>query len=89
MDFALEVLERDPSNKDVSVALFRILVRLTRHHKYATEFVQKNGLPILLNIFKTRAHEFHRHQVYSIMLLRHIVEDSKVVSMIMEREIKN
>jgi E3 ubiquitin-protein ligase HUWE1 len=89
MDFALEVLERDPSNKDVSVALFRILVRLTRHHKYATEFVQKNGLSILLNIFKTRAHEFHRHQVYSIMLLRHIVEDSKVVSMIMEREIKN
>jgi hypothetical protein len=40
MDFALEVLERDPSNKDVSVALFRILV-------------QKNGLSILLNIQNT------------------------------------
>src|SRR6185369_16790086 len=89
LDFSLNVLARDPSNKDVTVALFRILVRLTRFHKYAVEFVQKNGLSTLLNVFKTRAHEFHRHHVYSIMIVRHIVEDSKVVSEIMEREIKN
>ncbi|CAG8500448.1 3553_t:CDS:10 [Paraglomus brasilianum] len=89
LDFSLNILERDPSNKDVTVALFRILVRLTRFHKYAVEFVQKNGLLTLLNVFKTRAHEFHRHHVYSIMIVRHIIEDSKVISEIMEREIKN
>ncbi|CAG8444226.1 3604_t:CDS:10 [Ambispora leptoticha] len=89
LGYTLTLIEKREFDKDVRHALLRILVRLTRRHSVAIEFVKRNGLPILFNLFKSKAHDFHRQQVFIVMILRHIVEDAQILETIMDREIKN
>ncbi|CAG8441327.1 3125_t:CDS:10 [Ambispora gerdemannii] len=89
LGYTLTLFEKRDFDKDVRHALLRILVRLTRRHSDAIEFVKRNGLPILFNLFKSKAHDFHRQQVFIVMILRHIVEDAQILESIMDREIKN
>ncbi|KAG9291851.1 hypothetical protein G9A89_012136 [Geosiphon pyriformis] len=89
LSYALALISTRQFGKDVRHALLRILVRLTRRHADAVEFVKRNGLSVLFNLYKTKAYDFHRQQVFIIMILRHIIEESQVLESIMDREIKN
>ncbi|CAG8513467.1 7938_t:CDS:10, partial [Acaulospora morrowiae] len=89
LECCLSFLKRKDLDKDITNALLRILVRLTRCHSDATEFVKKDGLTLLFNQFKPRSHDFRGQQVFIVMILRHIIEDTSVLETITDREIKN
>ncbi|CAI2172902.1 16430_t:CDS:10, partial [Funneliformis geosporum] len=89
LEYCLSFMKRKDLDKDIINSLLRILVRLTRRHLDATEFVKKDGLSLLFNAFKPRAHDFRGQQIFIVMILRHIIEDVFVLESIMEREIKN
>ncbi|CAG8537775.1 15360_t:CDS:10, partial [Funneliformis caledonium] len=89
LEYCLSFMKRKDLDKDIVNSLLRILVRLTRRHLDATEFVNKDGLSLLFNAFKPRAHDFRGQQIFIVMILRHVIEDVFVLESIMEREIKN
>nr|CAG8455076.1 13988_t:CDS:10 [Entrophospora candida] len=90
LGYCLGLVRRgDDLDKDLINALLRIFVRLTRQHGVALEFMRKDGLAYLFEIFKKRAHDFRGQQIFLAMLMRHVIEDESVIENIMEREIKN
>ncbi|GBC34534.2 DUF913-domain-containing protein [Rhizophagus irregularis DAOM 181602=DAOM 197198] len=89
LEYCLSFMKRTDLDKDIIISLLRILVRITRRHSDATEFVKKDGLSLLFNAYKPRAHDFRGQQVFVVMILRHVIEDVSVLESIMEREIKN
>ncbi|CAG8719259.1 11615_t:CDS:2, partial [Racocetra fulgida] len=89
LDYCLSLLKRKDLDKDIMNALLRIVVRLTRRHTDAIDFVNKDGLNLLFNTFKSRAHDFRGQQIFIVMILRHALEDASVLESIIDKEIKN
>ncbi|CAG8796140.1 2978_t:CDS:2, partial [Racocetra persica] len=89
LDYCLSLLKRKDLDKDIMNALLRIVVRLTRRHSDAIDFVNKDGLNLLFNSFKSRAHDFRGQQIFIVMILRHALEDASVLESIIDKEIKN
>ncbi|KAG0231894.1 hypothetical protein BGW42_008561 [Actinomortierella wolfii] len=83
----MDLLKRPSLNKEVVLSVFRILVRLTRHHTLAKAFLHANGLQLAFNTLKGDSIGVQGQQGLIIMILRHIIEDSNVLQATMEREI--
>ncbi|KAI7822225.1 hypothetical protein BC939DRAFT_194256 [Gamsiella multidivaricata] len=83
----LSLLKQDCLSKDVMLSVFRILVRLTRHHNLAIEFLRSDGLPIMFATLKPDKIGVQGQQGLIIMIMRHIIEDTNVLQASMEREI--
>ncbi|CAG8511149.1 8932_t:CDS:10, partial [Scutellospora calospora] len=89
LEYCLSLLRRKDLDKDIMNALLRIVVRLTRRYSDAVEFVNKDGLNLLFNAFKSRAHDFRGQQVFIVMILRHALEDASALESIIDKEIKS
>ncbi|KAG0374801.1 hypothetical protein BGX24_009910 [Mortierella sp. AD032] len=83
----ISLLKQEDLSKDVVISVFRILVRLTRHHSLAVEFLEAQGLSLMFSTLKTESIGVQGQQSYIIMVMRHIIEDTVVLQATMEREI--
>ncbi|KAF9951518.1 hypothetical protein BGZ72_006995 [Mortierella alpina] len=83
----MSLLKEDVLSKDVVLSVFRILVRLTRHHRLAVDFLQAEGLPLMFATLKPDRMGVQGQQSFIIMIMRHIIEDTAVLQATMETEI--
>ncbi|KAF9934938.1 hypothetical protein BGZ67_003626 [Mortierella alpina] len=83
----ISLLKEDVLSKDVVLSVFRILVRLTRHHRLAVDFLQADGLPLMFATLKPDRLGVQGQQSFIIMIMRHIIEDTVVLQATMETEI--
>ncbi|KAF9340535.1 hypothetical protein BGZ91_001493 [Linnemannia elongata] len=83
----ISLLKQVDLSKDVVISVFRILVRLTRHHSLAVEFLEAQGLALMSATLKPESIGVQGQQSYIIMVMRHIIEDTTVLQATMEREI--
>lgn len=89
-DFCLRVLALPSLERDELLSVLRIFVLLTREHKYAAEFVKRDGIISLFHCVKQSsgtpaASGMHP---YIAMIIRHVVEDSTTVQHVMRQEIR-
>ncbi|KAJ3180597.1 hypothetical protein HDU85_004001 [Gaertneriomyces sp. JEL0708] len=85
MGTVVALLKLDTIDKDLLHAILRLTVRLTRAHSMGVEFVRLGGVPLL---FETcRIGLYQTQPAMTIMILRHIVEDTEVLKRCMEREV--
>lgn len=79
MNYCITLLKMESLSQDNLISTLRILVRLTKHHDAAAQFVTLGGLDPL---FKRPSKSFEVikiQQAYIIMILRHIIEDKSVL----------
>ncbi|KAF8320698.1 hypothetical protein DL93DRAFT_2163683 [Clavulina sp. PMI_390] len=86
-DCCFEILQQSKPSKDALIAALRLLVFMTRNHRQASEFVARGGLPLLLDRIKGVGTEGRGCQVHMILILRHVIEDRKVVEALMKRDL--
>jgi E3 ubiquitin-protein ligase HUWE1 len=86
--FCLRLLAVDQLPRNELMALLRLLVLLTRDHGYATDFVSRGGVTLLLDRFKRPSKDSRGCQMHIAMILRHVVEDRTVLQSIMKQELK-
>ncbi|KAF8985816.1 hypothetical protein BGZ46_001784 [Entomortierella lignicola] len=84
---SISLLRQDELSKDVTLSVFRILVRLTRHHSLAIEFLKCEGLPLMFATLKPDKLGVQGQQNFIVMIMRHIIEDTYVLQETMEKEI--
>lgn len=84
-----KLLEREKPSKDSCIAVLRLLVRLTRHRDLVARFMSQQGLSKLTSFSQSVNAPFQGYQIYFIMIMRHIIENTDTVAKIMEREISN
>ncbi|KAF9353291.1 hypothetical protein BGX26_008924 [Mortierella sp. AD094] len=87
LQHSISLLKQDELSKDVMLSVFRILVRLTRHHSLAVEFLKCEGLPLMFATLKPDKLGVQGQQSLIVMIMRHIIEDTYVLQEAMEREI--
>lgn len=79
MNHCINLLKMETLSPDNLISTLRILVRLTKHHEAAAQFVALGGLEPL---FKRPSQSFEVikiQQAYIIMILRHIIEDKSIL----------
>lgn len=79
MNYCINLLKMETLSQDNLISTLRIIVRLTKHHDAAAQFVALGGLEPL---FKRPSKSFEVikiQQAYIIMILRHIIEDKSVL----------
>lgn len=88
--FALWALQRTEAlTHDATLAVYRMLVLLTRHEPQAQAFVQAGGVPALLRAFRTRhIRDMMGCQSSALLVLRHVVENTTTLQRSMEGEIQ-
>ncbi|CAE6444639.1 unnamed protein product [Rhizoctonia solani] len=84
----LEILPLPTLTNDDLLAVFRLLIILTRDHDLAGEFLSSGGLQHLLSIFNDPSKEIGNGQIHSLIILRHIIESPQVLRQIMASEVK-
>ncbi|KAF1799301.1 hypothetical protein FB192DRAFT_1285399, partial [Mucor lusitanicus] len=80
MKYCIDLLKMDSLTEDNLVSVLRIIVRLTKHHAAALQFVALGGL---VPLFKRPSSEFKAlkiQQAYIIMILRHMMESKQVLT---------
>lgn len=87
LKYCFALLKQTELVKDVVLSVFRILVRLTRHHHLAIEFLKADGLPLIFSTLKPERLGVRGQQSMVIMIMRHIIEDTQVLQAAMEKEI--
>ncbi|KAJ3143321.1 hypothetical protein HDU90_000079 [Geranomyces variabilis] len=85
MQSLVSLMALDTIDKEMLHAVMRLIVRLTRSHGIAIEFARVGGIPLLFN--PNRIGLFHAQPAMTIMILRHIIEDSAILKATMEREL--
>jgi E3 ubiquitin-protein ligase HUWE1 len=86
----VDLLNSDPSDTTVIICVLRLLIRLTREGRYARLFREKNGIQSLLHLNHQHAGKASlKISDPSIIIIRHIVEDDKIVLAIMRSVIQN
>lgn len=76
----VDLLKSDSSDSTVIISVLRLLVRLTREGQYAEMFREKNGIQALLRLNHLHAGKASlKITEPSIIIIRHIVEDHKIV----------
>ncbi|KAF8948924.1 hypothetical protein BGZ47_001133 [Haplosporangium gracile] len=83
----ISLMKQVDLSKDVVISVFRILVRLTRHHSLAIEFLEAQGLALMSSTLKPDSIGVQGQQSYIIMVMRHIIEDTTILQATMEKEI--
>ncbi|KAF9206640.1 hypothetical protein BGZ49_002096 [Haplosporangium sp. Z 27] len=81
------LLKQQDLTKDIALSVFRILVRLTRHHRLAMEFLNANGLDLIFSTLRPERIGVQGQQNFIVMIMRHIIEDSIVLQATIEKEI--
>lgn len=87
-NLCLELLPLSILSNDDILAVFRLLILLTRDHAIAADFLSRGGLQHLLAVFNDTSKEVSGSQVHSLIILRHIVESPAVMKQIMTNEVK-
>ncbi|KAF9024773.1 hypothetical protein BGZ52_010345, partial [Haplosporangium bisporale] len=87
LKYCFALLKQTELVKDVVLSVFRILVRLTRHHHLAIEFLKADGLPLIFSTLKPERLGVRGQQSMVVMIMRHIIEDTQVLQVAMEKEI--
>lgn len=87
-NLCLELLPLPVLSNDDILAVFRLLIVLTRDHAIAADFLSRGGLQHLLAVFNDTSKEVSGSQVHSLIILRHIVESPAVMKQIMTNEVK-
>ncbi|KAI8600747.1 hypothetical protein EDD21DRAFT_306070, partial [Dissophora ornata] len=87
LKYCIALLKQDDLSRDVVLSAFRILVRLTRHHSLAVEFLKSDGLHVMFATLKHDKIGVQGQQNFIVMIMRHIIEDTNVLQASMEREI--
>ncbi|KAG8764160.1 hypothetical protein FRC11_003016 [Ceratobasidium sp. 423] len=84
----LELLPLPNLTSDDLLAVFRLLIILTRDHTLAGEFLSNGGLQHLLSVFNDPSKETGNGQIHSLIILRHVIESPQVLKQIMVNEVK-
>jgi len=87
-DFALRLLQTQGLSRDDLLASLRLLVVLTRDHKFASEFIKRDGLSRLMQLFREPAQMLVGLEVYIAILMRHAAEEEEVLNVVMSQEIR-
>ncbi|KAF9293048.1 hypothetical protein BGZ74_011879, partial [Mortierella antarctica] len=87
LKYCFALLKQTELVKDVVLSVFRILVRVTRHHHLAIEFLRADGLPLIFSTLKPERLGVRGQQSMVVMIMRHIIEDTQVLKAAMEKEI--
>jgi len=87
LHFSIALLKQQDLVKDIALSVFRILVRLTRQHSLAMEFLNASGLDLIFSTLKSESLGVQGQQSFIIMIVRHIIEDAIVLQATIEREI--
>ncbi|KAF9195150.1 hypothetical protein BGZ51_004577 [Haplosporangium sp. Z 767] len=87
LQYMITLLKQPDLTKDVALAVFRILVRLTRHHTLAMEFLRIGGLEQAFSTLLPERIGVQGQQSFIVMIMRHIIEDTVILQATMEREI--
>ena len=66
-------------------AMFRLLVRLTLEHRFAEYFHHLGGVPLLLRA--SRRPQFLHHQIFAMIVLRHVIENKQILRHLLTSEI--
>lgn len=89
LDVCVRLLNLPSLPRDEGLAVTSMLVQLTRDRPSAKAFVERGGLARLLSLLKGPSEfsstAFHTH---TIIILRHLMEDSATIEAIMRFEIK-
>lgn len=76
-----------PVDPDTLHAVLRLMLRLTRDHKFAEMFVKYGGPKMLLNLKQSSG--FQGFFSLTSLILRHILEDSSSLRCTMEKVIQH
>ncbi|KAG0319507.1 hypothetical protein BGZ97_002029 [Linnemannia gamsii] len=87
LQHSITLLKQEDLTKDIALSVFRILVRLTRHHSLAMSFLKAQGLDLIFSTLKPERIGVQGQQSFIVMILRHIIEDAVVLQEVMEKEI--
>ncbi|KAK5815411.1 hypothetical protein F5H01DRAFT_279335, partial [Linnemannia elongata] len=87
LQHSITLLKQEDLTKDIALSVFRILVRLTRHHSLAMSFLKAQGLELIFSTLKPERIGVQGQQSFIVMILRHIIEDTVVLQEVMEKEI--
>ncbi|KAF9291581.1 hypothetical protein BGZ88_006823 [Linnemannia elongata] len=87
LQHSITLLKQEDLTKDIALSVFRILVRLTRHHSLAMSFLKAQGLELIFSTLKPERIGVQGQQSFIVMILRHIIEDAVVLQEVMEKEI--
>lgn len=79
MTYCINLLQLDSLSQDNLIATLRIIVRLTKHHTAALQFVELGGLDALVKRPNRSLEALKVQQTYIIMILRHIIENKYVL----------
>jgi E3 ubiquitin-protein ligase HUWE1 len=86
----VDVLKSDLTDENVIISVLRLLVRLTREGKYARIFRERNGIQSLLQLnHKHAGKNTLKISDPSLIIIRHVVEDDKIVLATMRSVIQN
>ena len=86
----IDVLKSDLTDETVIVCVLRLLVHLTREGKYSQIFRERNGIQALLQLnHKYAGKNTLKISESSIIIIRHVVEDDKIVLATMRSVIQN
>ncbi|KAG0268219.1 hypothetical protein BGZ95_002557, partial [Linnemannia exigua] len=87
LQHSITLLKQEDLTKDTALSIFRILVRLTRHHSLAMAFLKAQGLDLIFSTLKPERIGVQGQQSFIVMIVRHIIEDAVVLQEVMEKEI--
>jgi E3 ubiquitin-protein ligase HUWE1 len=79
MTYCIDLLQLDSLSQDNLIATLRIIVRLTKHHAAALQFVKLGGLEAIVKRPSRSFEVLKVQQTYIIMILRHIIENKSVL----------
>ncbi|KAF9268895.1 hypothetical protein L218DRAFT_977318 [Marasmius fiardii PR-910] len=85
-DFCLRLLAIPDLPSDELLSALRLFVLLTRNHEFASQFVKRDGLPLLFKRLQTSP--VTGSSSYVAILLRHIIEDASTIQKVMGPAIK-
>ncbi|KAI8376627.1 hypothetical protein EDC96DRAFT_436149 [Choanephora cucurbitarum] len=80
MNYCIDLLKMDTLSQDNLIAILRIIVRLTKHHAAALQFVELGGLVALFMRPSRSLESLKVQQTYILMILRHIIESKEVLN---------
>jgi E3 ubiquitin-protein ligase HUWE1 len=86
-ELAMDVLSKGDHDSHTFNATMRLLLILTGQPDTAQQFVQRDGLKLLLSSCSNRESDIG--QEYAILILRHVVESREVIDSIIDGEVKS
>ena len=85
-DYCLRLLAIENLSRDELLSVLRLLVLLTRDHQLACQFVKRGGIGFIFRRLKSSS--VTGCQGYIAIILRHVVEDSGILSSLIRQAIK-